>query len=77
MLNIKVSVWDTQVPLERTEQSREEKIIEMLPTARAVMVKNWGLLMKSKLEAEDVEQELCLVVVKCVDKFDERCDTKL
>ena len=49
----------------------------MLPTARAVMVKNWGLLMKSKLEAEDVEQELCLVVVKCVDKFDERCDTKL
>lgn len=77
MLNIKVSVWDTQVPLEKTEQSREEKIIEMLPTARAVMVKNWGLLMKSKLEAEDVEQELCLVVVKCVDKFDERCDTKL
>ena len=39
MLNIKVSVWDTQVPLERREQSREEKIIEMLPTARAVMVK--------------------------------------
>ncbi len=77
MLNIKVEVWDTQVPRPRAAQSREEKIVEMLPTARAVMAQNWGLVMRSKLEAEDVRQELYLIVVNCVDKYDERCDTKL
>lgn len=77
MLSIKVSVWDTQIPMDRTEKSREQQINEMLPLARAVMFQNWGLVVKSKLEAEDVEQELSLVVVNCVDKFDARCDTKL
>lgn len=77
MLNIKVSVWETQVPAERAPKSRKQQIEEMLPLARAVMVQNWGLVLKSKLEAEDVEQELSLVVVNCVDKYDARCDTKL
>ena len=77
MLNIKVSVWDTQIPMDRTEKSREQQINEMLPLARAVIFQNLGLVAKSKLEMEDVEQELSLVVVNCVDKFDARCDTKL
>lgn len=77
MLSIKVSVWDTQIPMDRTEKSREQQINEMLPLARAVIFQNLGLVAKSKLEMEDVEQELSLVVVNCVDKFDARCDTKL
>ena len=77
MLSIKVSVWDTQIPMDRTEISREQQINEMLPLARAVIFQNLGLVAKSKLEMEDVEQELSLVVVNCVDKFDARCDTKL
>ena len=77
MLNIKVSVWDTQIPIDGIEKSREQKIKEMLPIARAVTFQNLGLVAKSKLEMEDVEQELSLVVVNCVDKFDARCDTKL
>lgn len=77
MLSIKVSVWDTQIPMDRTEKSREQQINEMLPLARAVMFQNWGLVAKSRMEAEDVEQELSLIVVNCVDKFDARCDTKL
>ena len=77
MLSIKVSVWDTQIPIDGIEKSREQKIKEMLPIARAVTFQNLGLVAKSKLEMEDVEQELSLVVVNCVDKFDARCDTKL
>lgn len=77
MLNIKVSVWDTQIPIDGIEKSREQKIKEMLPIARAVTFQNLGLVAKSKLEMEDVEQELSLVVINCVDRFDARYGTKL
>lgn len=77
MLNIRGSVWDTSIPIDGIEKSREQQIEEMLPRARAVIFKNWGLVVKSRLEVEDVEQELFLVVINCVDKFDARCDTKL
>ena len=64
MLNIRGSVWDTSIPIDGIEKSREQQIEEMLPRARAVIFKNWGLVVKSRLEVEDVEQELFLVVIK-------------
>ena len=67
MLNIRGSVWDTSIPIDGIEKSREQQIEEMLPRARAVIFKNWGLVVKSRLEVEDVEQELFLVVINCVD----------
>ena len=47
MLNIRGSVWDTSIPIDGIEKSREQQIEEMLPRARAVISKTGDLLSKA------------------------------